>query len=86
MKFILLIFDPLADSKLSSEELLSSGAIDYWVETALRGADNLPENTIEMRLYSIEFLTKIWRAYPFHVEETLDKVNDIMTYIKRGIR
>jgi len=39
-----------------------------------------------MRLYSIEFLTKIWRAHPLHIEETLDKVNEIMDFIKRGIR
>ena len=31
MRFLLLIFDPLVESKTSSEELLSSGAIDYWV-------------------------------------------------------
>jgi len=31
VKFILLIFDALVDSQLSSEELLSSGAVDYWV-------------------------------------------------------
>ena len=86
IKFILLIFEPLVLSKLSSEELLKSGAIDYWVESALQWSDNAPENTVEMRLYSIELLTKLWRAYPTHIQEDLDKVNDIMTYIKRGIR
>ena len=35
---MLLIFDPLVDSKLSAEELLTSGAIDYWVETCLKGS------------------------------------------------
>ena len=86
IKFILLIFEPLVLSKLSSEELLKSGAIDYWVESTLQWSDNAPENTVEMRLYSIELLTKLWRAYPTHIQEDLDKVNDIMTYIKRGIR
>ena len=37
---MLLIFSPLSESKLSSEELLNSGAIDYWVEMALKNADN----------------------------------------------
>jgi hypothetical protein len=86
IKFMLLIFDPLVDSKLSAEELLTSGAIDYWVETCLKGAESSHENSVEMRLYCIEFLTKLWRAYPLHIEETLDKVNEIMGYIKRGIR
>jgi hypothetical protein len=31
LKFILLIFDSLVESKLSAEELLSSGALDYWI-------------------------------------------------------
>lgn len=68
IKFILLIFDPLVDSKLSAEELLSSGAIDYWVETCLNGAEGTNDTGIEMRLYCIEFLTKMWRAYPIHIE------------------
>ena len=38
IKFILLIFEPLVESKMTSEELLNSGAIDYWVETCLKGA------------------------------------------------
>lgn len=46
IKFMLLIFDPLVESKLSAEELLSSGAIDYWVETCLKGAESLPQNSI----------------------------------------
>ena len=37
-------------------------------------------------MYCIEFLIKIWRAYPSHIEETLDQVNNIMMYMKRGIR
>jgi hypothetical protein len=83
LKFMLLIFDPLVEAKLSAEELLSSGAIDYWVETCLKGAE---ADGVELRLYCIEFLTKLWRAYPLHIEETLDKVNEIMGFIKRGIR
>jgi hypothetical protein len=31
-------------------------------------------------------LIKIWRAYPAHIEDTLDQVNNIMTSLKRGIR
>lgn len=38
IKFMLLIFDPLVEARASAEELLNSGAIDYWVETALKGA------------------------------------------------
>lgn len=37
-------------------------------------------------MYCIEFLIKIWRAYPTHIEDTLDQVNNIMTALKRGIR
>lgn len=37
-------------------------------------------------MLAIEFLVKIWRAYPAHIEETLDQVNDIMNQIKKGIR
>ena len=39
IKFMLLIFDPLVEAKLAAEELLSSGAINYWVENCLKGAD-----------------------------------------------
>jgi hypothetical protein len=28
----------------------------------------------------------MWRAYPGHIEETLDQVNNIMNQIKVGIR
>lgn len=45
IKFMLLIFAPLSESKLSSEELLNSGAIDYWVEMSLKNADNDPKNS-----------------------------------------
>ena len=31
IRFVLLLFEPLVESKMSSEELLNSGAIDYWV-------------------------------------------------------
>jgi hypothetical protein len=67
VKFMLLIFDPLVNSKMSAEELLSSGAIDYWVESSLKGADGGQDNSVEMRLYSIELLAKLWRVYPIHV-------------------
>ena len=40
----------------------------------------------ELKMFSLELLTKVWRAYPVHLEEELDKVNEIMTLIKRGIR
>ena len=68
-KLILLIFDSLVESKLSAEELLTSGALDYWIEQAEKGADSDYRNTVEMRCASLELLTKIWRAYPIHVEE-----------------
>lgn len=35
---------------------------------------------------SIELLTKIWKAYPVHIEETLNLVGNIMNYVKKGIR
>lgn len=35
---MLLIFNPLTESKISAEELLQSGAIDYWIEITLKGA------------------------------------------------
>jgi hypothetical protein len=39
VKFMLLIFNALAESKISAEQLLQSGAIDYWIEIGLKGAD-----------------------------------------------
>jgi hypothetical protein len=86
VKFILLIFEPLVESKMSAEELLSSGAIDYWVEMSLKGAGEGAKEGGELRLFCLELLTKIWRAYPEHLEEELDRVNEVMGLIKRGIR
>lgn len=88
LKFILMIIEPLVESKSSCEELLTSGAIDYWVEVCLKNCepDGKNPNSIELRLVSIELLVKIWRAYPLHIEETADHVNNIMNHIKRGIR
>jgi hypothetical protein len=37
-------------------------------------------------MYCIEFLIKLWRSYPAHIEETLDQVNNIMNQVKKGIR
>ncbi len=31
VKFILLILEPLVESKSTAEELLNAGAIDYWI-------------------------------------------------------
>lgn len=84
MKFVLQIFDPVVESKISSEELLSSGALDYWIEQAEKGADNDARNSPETRVVSVELLCKIWRAYPLHVEETLGLANNIMNYFKKG--
>ncbi len=50
IKFMLLIFDPLVEAKLAAEELLSSGAINYWVENCLKGAEG---DGTELRLYCI---------------------------------
>lgn len=84
VKFILNIFEPLVEAKQTAEELLSSGAIDYWVEAGLKGAES--RESVELRLFCLELLTKIWRGYPLHFEETLDKVGEVMGLIKRGIR
>ena len=71
LKFLLQIFNPVVDSQISSEELLNSGALDYWIEQAEKGADNDGRNTPELRLVSVELLCLIWKAYPIHIEDTL---------------
>lgn len=45
IKFMLLIFGPLTESKISAEELLQSGAIDYWIELSLKSAENDSRNS-----------------------------------------
>lgn len=86
LRFIYLIFDALVESKLSAEEILNSGALDYWIEQAEKGADSDYRNSVEMRMTSLSLLVKIWKAYSIHIEETLNIVNNIMNYVKKGIR
>jgi hypothetical protein len=40
------------ESKQTAEELLNAGAIDYWVESCLKGAEQVKEG-VELRLYCL---------------------------------
>ena len=76
----------LVDNKEHKEELLSSGLIDFWIETHLRQADNDGNHSPEERTAAISFLSDLWMLFTDKLYQRDDLSNQLLKVFKRASR
>ncbi|KRX04789.1 Armadillo-type fold [Pseudocohnilembus persalinus] len=89
IRYAYLILPQLSESKISKDEMLTGGILDFWMEQAIKCSDktfNSQENNIDQRILGLQLLVDIWKYYPIFVEETVDASEIILDKLKRGTR
>jgi len=76
----------LVENKEYKEELLTSGLIDFWIETHLRQADNDGNHSPEERTAAITFLADLWMLFTDKLFQREDLGNQILKVFKRASR
>jgi len=68
MEFVTDLLEPLADHKLTRDELMDKGIIEFWINLACGKGDIANSNTQE-RATALKLLTKIWLTFPSIIED-----------------
>lgn len=76
----------LADNKEYRDELLSSGLVDFWLETNVRQADNDGNHSPEERTVAVAFLADLWMLFTDKLFQREDLANQILKVFKRASR
>lgn len=76
----------LAENKEYREEMLSTGLIDYWLESNVRQADNDGNHSPEERTASVSFLADMWILFADKLYQREDLANQILKVFKRASR
>ena len=69
MTTLLALLRPLTESNLSKNEILSSGILEEWIDTAIEFASDSYSNTTDQRIVSLSFMTECWILFPNKIEE-----------------
>ena len=80
------LFASMAETALARDAFMTSGVLDYWLEYAIRQADNDGRNTVDERVSALAFLGEVWTHKPAKIEQREEVANSILTMLKRGCR
>lgn len=59
------MFNTLAESKLSKEELVKGGAIELWLEISIKMAESDSyKSSLDDRCLALKIFSEIWMFYP----------------------
>jgi hypothetical protein len=73
MELITNLLEPLADHKLSRDELISKGVTEFWINLACGKGDIINSSTQE-RTTALRLLTEIWLTFPLAIENHSDLI------------
>eukprot|EP00357_Protocruzia_adherens_P031664 CAMPEP_0115033794 /NCGR_PEP_ID=MMETSP0216-20121206/40176_1 /TAXON_ID=223996 /ORGANISM="Protocruzia adherens, Strain Boccale" /LENGTH=1250 /DNA_ID=CAMNT_0002412373 /DNA_START=59 /DNA_END=3809 /DNA_ORIENTATION=- len=77
---------PISESRTSKEEIVNSGILDYWIDIALKQAQNEQRGPIAPRLVAMHFACDLWLNFPEVFDEREDVTTSIQTVLKRATR
>lgn len=58
------------------EELIKSKLIDYWIDMAIRLADNVSGLTVEERIPAVTFLAEIWFQFTAFIDQKGSEISN----------
>ena len=85
MEVVIKLLEPLADYKLSRDELYEKGVIAFWIDFACRKAD-VTNSDVQERSIALILLVEIWQAFPTVVEEKAEFSDLIIRLLQRANR
>ena len=86
MDMITDIYSTVADTFIAKEALISSGVLDFWIDTALIQADTDNQNSVSEKTSALSFLAEVWISKSEKVESREDIALSILKLLNKGSR
>ena len=86
MDLITDIYSTVADTFIAKEALISSGVLDFWIDTAIRQADTDNQSTVPEKTSALSFLAEVWISKSEKVETRDDIALSILKLLNKGSR
>lgn len=86
MDFITDIYSTVADTFIAKEALVSSGVLDFWIDTAIRQADSDNQGTVSEKTSALSFLAEVWITKSERVQSREEVALAILKLLNKGSR
>lgn len=86
MDFITDIYSTVADTFIAKEALVSSGVLDFWIDTAIRQADSDNQGTVSEKTSALSFLAEVWITKSERVQNREEVALAILKLLNKGSR
>lgn len=80
------IYSTVADTFIAKEALISSGVLDFWIDTALLQADTDNQTSVPEKQSALSFLAEVWISKSEKVESREDIALSILKLLNKGSR
>jgi hypothetical protein len=86
MDLITDIYSTVAETFIAKEALVSSGVIDFWIDTAIQQADGDFQSTVAEKTSALSFLAEVWITKNERVQAREDISETILKLLNKGSR
>jgi hypothetical protein len=80
------IYSTVADTFIAKEALVSSGVLDFWIDTAIQQADGDNQSTVPEKTSALSFLAEVWITKNERVQSRDDIATTILKLLNKGSR